>query len=43
MFFGLAWYWWLVIAAALAASIPFKVRFAKRWDKRRRGKRGGGE
>ncbi len=43
MFFGLAWYWWLVIAAALAISIPFKVKFVKWWDKRQRGKRGDGE
>ena len=27
MFLGLAWYWWLVIVAALIVSIPFKVKF----------------
>ena len=38
MFLGLQWYWWLVIAAVLVISIPFKVRFMKWWSKRQRGK-----
>lgn len=36
MLFGLAWYWWLVIVAVLIASVPFKVRFMKWWNGRRR-------
>ena len=42
MFLGLAWYWWLVIVAALIISIPFKVKFMKWWSKRRQetGRRG---
>jgi len=35
MFLGLAWCWWLVLAAALMISIPFKVKFMKWWSKRR--------
>lgn len=31
MFFGLAWYWWLVIALALIISVPFKLRFMRWW------------
>ena len=38
MFLGLQWYWWLAIAAALAISIPFKVRFMRWWSRRRQGK-----
>ena len=38
MFFGLQWYWWLVIAAVLVISIPFKIRFMKWWGKRQQGK-----
>ena len=38
MFFGLEWYWWLIILAILAISIPFKVRFMKWWSKRQRDK-----
>ncbi len=34
MFLGLAWYWWLAIAAVLGFSIPFKLRFMKQWSKR---------
>ena len=34
MFFGLQWYWWLVIVAVLVNSIPFKIRFMKWWGKR---------
>ncbi len=34
MFLGLQWYWWLVIGAALAISIPFKVKLMKWWSKR---------
>ena len=40
MFFGLAWYWWLVIAAVLVISIPFKVKFMKWWSKRQQEKNG---
>ena len=35
MFLGLAWYWWLVIAAVLIISIPFKIRFMKWWSRHR--------
>lgn len=35
MFFGMEWYWWLIIAAAVGISIPFKVKFMKWWGKRR--------
>ena len=38
MFLGLAWCWWLVIAAVIVISIPFKVKFMKWWSKRRQGK-----
>ena len=38
MFLGLAWYWWLVIAAALIISLPFKLKFMKWWTKRQQGK-----
>ena len=31
MFLGLEWYWWLVIAAVLAVSLPLKVKFMKWW------------
>ena len=34
MLLGLKWYWWLVILAALAISVPFKVKFMKWWSKR---------
>ena len=34
MFLGLAWYWWIAIAALLVVSIPFKLRFLKWWMKR---------
>lgn len=33
-FLGLEWYWWLVIMAAVGASIPLKVKFMKWWQKR---------
>ncbi len=39
MFLGLEWYWWLVILAALAVSIPFKVRFMKWWNQREKEKK----
>lgn len=32
---GMEWYWWVLIAAVLIISIPFKIRFMKWWDKRR--------
>lgn len=28
-FLGLEWYWWLVIVAVLAISIPFKIKVMK--------------
>ena len=34
MFLDLAWYWWLLIIALVALSIPFKIRFMKWWSKR---------
>ena len=34
MFLGLEWYWWIVIAAVLIASIPLKVKFMKWWSRR---------
>ena len=42
MFLGLQWYWWLVIAAVLVISIPFKVKSMKWWSKRQqeKGQRG---
>ena len=39
MFFGLAWYWWLIIAVIFALSIPLKVKFMRWWNKRRVKKR----
>ena len=39
MFFGLAWYWWLIIAVIFALSIPLKVKFMRWWNKRRVEKR----
>lgn len=36
MFLGLAWYWWLVIAAVLIISVPFKIRFMRWWGEARR-------
>ena len=38
MFLGLEWYWWIAVAALLALSIPFKVKFMKWWSKRRQEK-----
>ena len=38
MFLGFAWYWWLMTAAVLILSIPFKIKFMKRWSKRRQEK-----
>lgn len=38
MFLGIQWYWWLMIAAA-AISIPFKIRFMKWWTKRQKEQR----
>ncbi len=34
MFLGVKWYWWLVIAAALAVVIPIKIKFMQWWSKR---------
>lgn len=39
MFLGLEWYWWLVILAVLAISIPFKVKFMKWWNGRQQEKK----
>lgn len=39
MLLGLEWYRWLVILAALAACIPFKVRFMKWWSRREQEKK----
>ena len=36
---GLEWYWWLVIVAVLALSIPFKINFMKWWSKREQEKK----
>lgn len=41
MFLGLEWYWWLVIAAVLILSVPFKVKFMKWWSKRGQSKKKG--
>lgn len=34
MFSDLEWYWWPVIAIALAVCIPLKIRFMKWWNRR---------
>ena len=34
MFLGLEWYWWLTVGAAVAISIPVKIKFMKWWSKR---------
>ena len=39
MLLGLEWYWWLVILAALVASVPFKVKFMKWWSRREQDKK----
>ncbi len=39
MLFGLEWYWRLVILAALAVCIPFKVKFMKWWNRREQEKK----
>ena len=39
MFLGLEWYWWIAVAALLALSIPFKVKFAKWWSRRQKEKK----
>lgn len=39
MFLGLQWYWWLVIAAALIISLPFKVKFMNWWSKQQQKKK----
>lgn len=38
-FSGKEWYWWLVIAAALAISVPFKMKFLKWWSRREQEKK----
>jgi len=39
MFLGLEWHKWLVIIAALAVCIPFKVKFMRGWAKRQQEKK----
>ncbi len=39
MFLGLQWYWWLLIAVGVIASIPFKIRFLRWWSDRQREQR----
>lgn len=39
MFLGMEWYWWLVIAAVLIASLPLKIGFMKWWSRRRQEKK----
>lgn len=34
MFLGMEWYWWLIIVAVIALSIPFKIKFMKWWSRR---------
>lgn len=34
MFLGLEWYWWLAIILVIV-SIPFKLKFMKRWNTRK--------
>ena len=41
MFLGLEWYWWIVIAAVLILSVPFKVKFMKWWSKLEQSKKKG--
>ena len=40
MFFGLQWYWWLMIGLVLVISIPFKVKFMKWWTGRQQEQNG---
>ncbi|MDE7340871.1 MAG: hypothetical protein K2N80_10010 [Lachnospiraceae bacterium] len=40
MFFGLEWYWWLIIVVVAAVSIPFKVNFMKWWSRCRKEQKG---
>jgi hypothetical protein len=39
MFLGLEWYWWLVILAVLAISVPCKVKFMKWWARQEKSKK----
>ena len=39
MFLGLEWYWWLVILAVLAISVPCKVKFIKWWARQEKRKK----
>lgn len=39
MFLGVGLYWWLIITVVLLLSIPFKIKFMKRWDKRQQEKK----
>ena len=38
-FLGLEWYWRIVIAAVLAVSVPFKIKFMKRQYRREQEKK----
>jgi len=40
MFFGLAWYWWLVIIVVIALSFPLKIKFMKWWGNKQKEKQG---
>lgn len=39
MFLGVGLYWWLIITVVLLLSIPCKIKFMKRWDKRQQEKK----
>lgn len=39
MFFNLEWYWWIVFLILLAVSVPFKIQFMKRQNRRRQEKK----
>ncbi|MDD2959148.1 MAG: hypothetical protein PHR92_11575 [Lachnospiraceae bacterium] len=38
MLLGLEWYWWLMIAAVVIISIPFKVKLMKWWSRQQKEK-----
>lgn len=42
MLLGIRWYWWLIMAAAVVISIPFKIKFMKWWNKRLQERKDGG-
>lgn len=39
MFFGLEWYWWMLLLALLVISVPLKIGFLTWWNKRRQEKK----